>query len=89
MVSPVDSQKCACPNCTCNVSPDSSFGRDNQSYCSLACADQHPAGAPCPDTACHCEELSELREEHERSVSEPQLDEAVAESFPASDPISP
>jgi hypothetical protein len=86
MVSPVGSQKCACPKCTCDAAPDSKFTRNEEAYCSLACADQHPAGAPCPDAACHCEEVSQ---EQQTGVSEPQLDEAVEETFPASDPISP
>jgi hypothetical protein len=68
------------------VAPENGFERDNQGYCSLACADGHPAGAPCPDQSCHCEEAAQGQD---RSVTEPQLDEAVAESFPASDPISP
>lgn len=86
MALPVSSRQCACPNCKCGVSSENQFDRHGNAYCSLACADMHPAGAPCRDQSCHCEDIAQGRE---RAVSEPQLDQAVEESFPASDPISP
>jgi hypothetical protein len=86
MALPVSSRQCACPDCTCDVAPDNHADRDGKTFCSLACADMHPAGAPCPGQSCHCEEATRVQD---RSVSEPQLDKAVEESFPASDPISP
>ena len=86
MALPVSSRQCACPKCTCEVAADKQFDRDGEAYCSLACADMHPAGAPCPEPSCHCEETTQTQG---RAVSEPQLDQAVEESFPASDPISP
>lgn len=46
--------KCACPGCTCDAS-ESAISRDGLQFCSQACADQHPNGAPCPSGSCHCE----------------------------------
>jgi hypothetical protein len=46
----------------------------------------HPVGQPCPEKKCHCEMGVSLGE---RTISDAQLDEAIEESFPASDPISP
>ncbi|MBD7977231.1 metallothionein [Pseudomonadaceae bacterium Sa2CUA2] len=46
--------KCACPGCTCDVSGNA-VSRDGQQFCSQACADRHPNGAPCPSGNCHCE----------------------------------
>lgn len=77
---------CACPNCTCACSSDETFERDGKHYCSQACADLHPQGLPCPSSACHCEQNLGA---DERNVSDSKLDEAVEETFPASDPISP
>ncbi|MBC3776798.1 metallothionein [Pseudomonas sp. SWRI99] len=77
---------CACPECTCRCPSDSAFERDGKRFCSQACADLHPDGQPCPAADCHCERSVKLGE---RSVSDSKLDEAVEETFPASDPISP
>lgn len=38
---------CACKDCTCAV-------RDNETYCSLACANGHPDGAGCGHPGCNC-----------------------------------
>ncbi|MBC3301045.1 metallothionein [Pseudomonas sp. SWRI18] len=77
---------CACPDCSCHVAEDTRYQRDGKAYCSQACADLHPAGQPCPSDTCHCERGIALEE---RSISDSKLDEAVEETFPASDPISP
>lgn len=86
MALPASPRQCACPNCECDVAVDKQYDRDGEAYCSLACADMHPAGAPCPGPSFHCEEATQTQG---RAVSEPQLDQAVEESLPASDPISP
>ncbi|MFJ5299154.1 metallothionein family protein [Pseudomonas sp. NPDC088368] len=78
--------KCACTDCKCMASAVENFRRDGKGYCSQACADLHPAGARCSDETCHCDQITATQN---RSISESQLDQAVEESFPASDPISP
>lgn len=66
---------CACKGCIGMVDAAS-----DQLYCCKACADRHPAGlGHCQDPACHCG----------KNIEESQLDEALDETFPASDPISP
>ncbi|MCQ6255548.1 metallothionein [Pseudomonas sp. Q11] len=77
---------CACPDCTCSFAADKAVERDGKQYCSHACADLHPNGTPCPSSDCDCERSMTLGD---RSVSDSKLDEAVEETFPASDPISP
>jgi hypothetical protein len=79
-------QPCACPGCSCPCAADHVYQRDGKCYCSQACADMHPVGQPCPEKKCHCEMGVSLGE---RTISDAQLDEAIEESFPASDPISP
>jgi len=80
-----DSQ-CACPECTCSVDVQNPIKRNGKLWCSDACADLHPNGLPCPDNNCHCEQSTQVTG---RTISDSQLDEAVEETFPASDPISP
>ena len=77
---------CACPGCTCKCSVEQTFERDGKQFCSQACADLHPKGQPCPSSTCHCEQNLGA---DERNVSDSKLDQAVEETFPASDPISP
>ncbi|KQQ55652.1 hypothetical protein ASF84_09965 [Pseudomonas sp. Leaf127] len=83
-MSATTTELCACPGCTCSVNAHAPVERDGKTWCSEACADHHPNGAPCPSDNCHCEQALE-----KRTVSDRQLDEAVEETFPASDPISP
>lgn len=78
--------ECACTGCKGTATAEDSHQRDGKSYCSSACADLHPEKARCPDETCHCDQITTT---HSRSVSESQLDQAVEETFPASDPISP
>lgn len=79
-------QTCACPDCTCGTSGELVVERDNQRFCSPACADQHPDGEPCPGDNCHCEHAGEVEG---RPITNSTLDDALEETFPASDPISP
>ena len=67
--------RCACKGCVGTVAAGA-----NQPYCCKACADRHPTGLEhCHDPACHCG----------KNIEESQLDEALDETFPASDPIAP
>ena len=34
-------EKCACPKCSCAVSPDSAVKKGGKLYCSVACAEGH------------------------------------------------
>jgi len=86
MANDTSSSQCACSGCTCSCSADNAIERDGKRYCSQACADLHPNGQPCPSSSCHCEQNLG---HSERNVSDSKLDEAVEETFPASDPISP
>ena len=78
--------RCGCPGCECEVSPERVFNHDGEAYCSQACAEQHPNGESCPSADCHCERSGKVGE---RNATNDKLDEALEETFPASDPISP
>ncbi|MCD5994059.1 metallothionein [Pseudomonas sp. CDFA 602] len=71
-------ETCACERCDCSTRRDSAVERDGQRFCCPACADHHPNGEPCESSGCHCEKIGEEK-----------LDDALEETFPASDPISP
>jgi hypothetical protein len=79
-------EQCACPGCKCIAEGESAIKRNGKTWCSDACADLHPNGTPCPSKNCHCEKNSVS---NDRTVSDAQTDQAVEETFPASDPISP
>lgn len=49
-------EKCACPKCSCAVSPESAVQKNGKHYCSTACAEGHPGGVGCGSTSCHCNE---------------------------------
>ncbi len=75
---------CACPECSCVVDANALI-RDGRAYCCPACAAGHPAGhEDCRDPDCHCGEAHARDQSRER-----QVDNALEETFPASDPISP
>jgi hypothetical protein len=78
--------RCGCPNCEREVDPDRIFNHDGELYCSEACALQHVNGEACPLPTCHCGCIGKIGD---RSINDAQLDEALEETFPASDPISP
>jgi hypothetical protein len=80
------SGQCACPECTCEVNEHQRYERNGETFCSDACADLHPHGKPCPSDSCQCESGVRIDERH---VTESNIDEALDETFPASDPISP
>ncbi|WP_431033430.1 metallothionein family protein [Pseudomonas yamanorum] len=77
---------CACTACTCDAADFEPYQRDGKIYCSPACADLHLQGKPCPAASCQCKLGVKVQE---RAISDSQLDEAIEETFPASDPISP
>ncbi len=78
--------QCGCPGCVCEVSEGTVYNHDGELYCSEACATHHQHGEKCPSADCHCESSSK---EDDRDVNEGDLDSALEETFPASDPISP
>jgi hypothetical protein len=38
-------ERCACPKCSCGVSPESAVKKNGKFYCSTACAEGHPGVA--------------------------------------------
>ncbi len=76
--------RCACPECTCIVDADAVVV-DGKAFCCSACAEGHPAdNAQCRDPDCQCGEANAQDQPRET-----QVDHALEETFPASDPISP
>ncbi|MFD2644850.1 metallothionein [Pseudomonas japonica] len=75
-------EHCACPGCTCEVDANALM-RDGEAYCCESCASGHAKGEPCHMSACHC------GDEQGRQPDESKVDNALEETFPASDPISP
>lgn len=73
---------CACPGCTCEVDANAVV-RNGQSYCCEACAAGHDHDEPCSMDGCHC------GDEAPEQPKESSVDNALEETFPASDPISP
>ncbi len=69
---------CACPQCECAINADIAVERDGQQFCCEARANHHVNHEKCQSPGCRCEEAAEDK-----------LDEAIEETFPASDPISP
>lgn len=73
---------CACPGCTCEVDANA-VSREGEAYCCEACAGGHAAGEPCRMSECHC------GDDKAKQPEESNVDNALEETFPASDPISP
>ena len=76
---------CACPTCKCELDTNA-IQRDGQGYCCTACADRHPNGEMCKNAQCTCAEDSRTAESNHNQDT---MDQALEETFPASDPISP
>ncbi|EKT4475144.1 MULTISPECIES: metallothionein [Pseudomonas] len=74
----MNEQRCACTHCSCTVDANA-LQRDSKAYCCEACASGHRKGEPCRMQDCHCGE----------KPGESAVDNALDETFPASDPISP
>jgi hypothetical protein len=49
-------ERCACPKCSCGVSPESAVKKGGKLYCSVACADGHPGGVGCGHAGFRCNE---------------------------------
>ncbi len=76
--------RCACPECTCVVGSDAVI-REGRAFCCPACAEGHPTDdEQCRDPVCRCGEANARDQPRET-----QVDHALEETFPASDPISP
>nr|WP_225777868.1 metallothionein [Pseudomonas sp. Marseille-Q3773] len=70
--------RCACQECTCTVD---AAPLDGKAYCCEACATGHRNGEPCRMPGCNCAQVAQPKESS--------VDNALDETFPASDPISP
>lgn len=47
--------RCACPDCTCTVSPENAIERNGKHYCSQTCAEGHRDGTTgCGHSGCAC-----------------------------------
>lgn len=73
-------QKCACSECSCTVDANAAQ-QGGKAYCCEACASGHRNGEPCRMGDCKCAEAGHVKETN--------VDNALDETFPASDPISP
>jgi len=76
----MNEKRCACPHCSCTVDGNALM-QNGKAYCCEACAAGHRNGEPCRMGDCKCAEASTPREST--------VDNALDETFPASDPISP
>lgn len=76
----MNEQRCDCPHCTCTVDANA-VQLAGKAYCCEACAKGHRNGEPCRMSECHCGEATQ--------PTESSVDNALDETFPASDPISP
>lgn len=76
----MNEQRCCCNHCSCTVGANAVV-RDGKAYCCEACAAGHSDGEPCRMADCKCGELAR--------PTQNTVDNALDETFPASDPISP
>ena len=74
----MNEQRCACAHCSCTVDA-TALQRDGKAYCCEACASGHRSGEACRMQGCHCGD----------KPGESAVDNALDETFPASDPTSP
>ena len=70
--------RCACSECSCTVDAAPQNGK---AYCCEACATGHRNGEACRMPGCNCAQVAQPKETN--------VDNALDETFPASDPISP
>jgi len=73
-------QRCGCTHCSCSVDHNAVM-HNGKAYCCEACASGHRNGEPCRMGDCKCGEAAQ--------PGESSVDNALEETFPASDPISP
>ncbi len=50
----VTQMKCACESCLCIVDTGSAVQKNEQYFCSEACAEGHPNGFGCGHAGCTC-----------------------------------
>lgn len=72
--------RCACLDCACTINANTLL-QDGKGYCCEACASGHRNNEPCRMGDCKCGETAQPNESN--------VDNALDETFPASDPISP
>jgi metallothionein len=53
-MSTITQMKCACSSCLCVVSLSDAIMKENQPFCSEACANGHPSGTSCGNSGCNC-----------------------------------
>ncbi|MEM6374787.1 MAG: metallothionein [Pseudomonadota bacterium] len=51
----VTQQKCACEPCLCIVDINDAVKKNEQNFCSTACAEGHPDGSGCGHAGCSCD----------------------------------
>ncbi|MBA1193117.1 MAG: metallothionein [Pseudomonas sp.] len=73
-------QRCACAHCSCTVDA-TTVTQGDKAYCCEACANGHKDNQHCCMNDCDCAAAVQPDEE--------KVDNALDETFPASDPISP
>lgn len=76
----MNEQRCSCTYCSCSVDANAVV-QDGNAYCCEACATGQRNGEPCHMGDCECGELAQSKESN--------VDHALDETFPASEPISP
>ncbi|WP_449433030.1 metallothionein [Pseudomonas putida] len=76
----MNEQRCACAHCSCTVDANA-LQQGGKAYCCEACASGHRNGEACRMSDCKCGEAAH--------PTESTVDNALDETFPASDPISP
>ncbi len=78
---------CNCSGCDCG--PGSTEGVEVQGkwFCCVACSLDHLDGQPCTMRGCGCGSTAVKTRDHGQGHDK--VDNAVEETFPASDPISP
>ena len=50
----INQMKCACDSCLCVVDVSTAIQKENQYYCSDACADGHASASGCGHAGCNC-----------------------------------
>ncbi|HAB03116.1 MAG TPA: metallothionein [Pseudomonas sp.] len=72
--------RCACNHCSCTIDANAAQ-QGTKAYCCEACASGHRNGEHCRMPDCDCAGAVQ--------PNETSVDNALDETFPASDPISP
>lgn len=78
---------CNCAGCTCNGAHGDGVEVKGKWYCCVPCSVDHLDSQPCAMQGCACGSTGVKTQEGDAGKNK--LDNAVDETFPASDPISP